>query len=203
MGIRCTKSHTFADFFSALWALARLILIPRNNSTDWTLRSWENTAEDPDSGFKPTSGAIHELHFRTMPGVNGNFSLVLEAEESTNSGRSLDIFAHRETREEASTALVQTLSEFSVRGQIHCNVKYLMTCSKKMISGLTSTITAWLDGLISDRDRAPELPDHVVIACGVVLKASAEPKKLEEQVAQCLRNIPPSLDGNWPTLFGS
>ena len=30
------------------------------------------TAEDPDSGFKPTSGAIHELHFRSLPGVNGS-----------------------------------------------------------------------------------------------------------------------------------
>ena len=76
------------------------------------------TAEDPDSGFKPTSGAIHELHFRTMPGVNGNFSIgsggggVHQFADSQFG----HIFAHRETREEASTALVQTLSEFSVRG---------------------------------------------------------------------------------------
>lgn len=154
------------------------------------------TAEDPDSGFKPTSGAIHELHFRTMPGVNGNFSIgsggggVHQFADSQFG----HIFAHRETREEASTALVQTLSEFSVRGQIHCNVKYLMTLLEKDDFRANVHDTAWLDGLIAIGDRAPELPDHVVIACGAVLKASAESKKLEEQVAQCLRRgVPPEL----------
>ena len=153
------------------------------------------TAEDPDSGFKPTSGAIHELHFRTMPGVNGNFSIgsgggVHQFADSQFG----HVFAHRETREEASTALVQTLSEFSVRGQIHCNVKYLMTLLEKDDFRANLHDTAWLDGLIAIGDRSPELPDHVVIACGAVLKASAEYKKLEEQITQCLRRgVPPEL----------
>ena len=33
------------------------------------------TAEDPDSGFKPTSGMIHELHFRSLPALTGPFRL--------------------------------------------------------------------------------------------------------------------------------
>jgi acetyl-CoA carboxylase / biotin carboxylase 2 len=153
------------------------------------------TAEDPDSGFKPTSGAIHELHFRATTGVTGNFSIgsgggVHQFADSQFG----HIFAHRETREEASTALVQTLSEFSVRGEIHCNVKYLMTLLEKDDFRANTHDTAWLDGLIAIGDRSPELPNHVVIACGAVLKASAESKKLEEQVVQCLRRgVPPEI----------
>ena len=117
--------------------------------------------------------------------------------------RSLDTFFHRETREEASTALVQTLSEFSVRGQIHCNVKYLMTLLEKDDFRANVHDTAWLGRLDRDRGPSTRLPDHVVIACGAVLKASAESKKLEEQVAQCLRRgVPGALDGKLErTLF--
>ena len=33
------------------------------------------TAENPDAGFKPTSGRINELTFRNAPGVWGYFSV--------------------------------------------------------------------------------------------------------------------------------
>ena len=82
-----------------------------------------------------------------MPGVNGNFSIgsgggVHQFADSQFG----HVFAHRDTREEASTALVQTLSEFSVRGPIHCNVKYLMTLLEKDDFRASSTsMVGWID----------------------------------------------------------
>ena len=151
------------------------------------------TAEDPDSGFKPTSGMIHELHFRSLPGVNGSFSVGTSGGVHQYADSQFGhIFSLKSTREEAITLLAHALSELSVRGEIHCNKAYLSELLEKPRFFSDEHDTAWLDGLIAENDRARALPEHVVVACGAVLKSSMRHEKLEAEVAAYLtRGVPP------------
>ena len=151
------------------------------------------TAEDPDSGFKPTSGAIHELHFRSLPGVTGNFSVGLSGGVHQFADSQFGhIFAHKPTRDEAGTLLVQALNELSVRGEIHCNVAYLRTLIEKEAFRADRHSTSWLDGLIAAQDKPEGLSDHLVVACGAVMRASSRHQELEARVVDALtRGVPP------------
>ena len=153
------------------------------------------TAEDPASGFKPTSGAIHELHFRSLPGVTGNFSVGLTGGVHQFADSQFGhVFAHKPTRDEAGTLLVQALGELSVRGEIHCNVGYLRALIEKEEFRADRHSTAWLDGLIAAQDKPPEdgLTDHLVVACGAVMRASVRHQELEQRVVDALkRGVPP------------
>ena len=151
------------------------------------------TAEDPDSGFKPTSGAIHELHFRSLPGVTGNFSVGLSGGVHQFADSQFGhIFAHKPTRDEAGTLLVQALNELSVRGEIHCNVGYLRALIEKEAFRADRHSTSWLDGLIAAQDKPEGLSDHLVVACGAVMRASSRHQELEARVVDALtRGVPP------------
>ena len=152
------------------------------------------TAEDPDVGFKPTSGAIHALHFRSLPGVTGNFSVGLTGGVHQFADSQFGhIFAHKPTRDEATTLLVQALSELSIRGEIHTNVKYLGALLEKDDFRGDAHTTAWLDGLIAAADKPKEmLHDHLVVVCGAVMRATSRHQELEQRVIDALtRGVPP------------
>ena len=151
------------------------------------------TAEDPDSGFKPTSGAIHELHFRSLPGVNGSFSIGTSGGVHQFADSQFGhIFALKPNRGQAITLLSHALSELSVRGEIHCNKTYLMKLLEKPRFVADEHDTAWLDGLIAQSDRSEALADHIIVACGAVLRSSARHQMLEaEVVAYLTRGVPP------------
>jgi acetyl-CoA carboxylase/biotin carboxylase 1 len=151
------------------------------------------TAEDPESGFKPTSGAIHSLHFRSLPGVTGNFSVGLTGGVHQFADSQFGhIFAHKPTRDEAGTLLIQALSELSIRGEIHTNVKYLCSLIEKDQFRADLHSTAWLDGLIAEQDRAQALDDHLAVVCGAVMRAASRHQELESRVVDALtRGVPP------------
>jgi len=152
------------------------------------------TAEDPDSGFKPTSGAIHELCFRSVPGVVGNFSVGV-----TNSGvhqfadsQFGHVFASAPTRDGAAALLVQTLNEMSVRGEIHTNLKYLTKLIEKPQFLADKHDTAWLDGLIAKRDAVLPPSAELVVVCGAVVVSDERHRKLEGEVISSLeRGVAP------------
>ena len=151
------------------------------------------TAENPDSGFKPTSGTIHELHFRSLPGVNGSFSIGTSGGVHQFADSQFGhVFAIKPTREEAITLLAHALSELSVRGEIHCNKAYLIKLLEKQRFIMDEHDTAWLDGLIAANDKSEPLQDHIIVACGAVLQSSSRHQNLEAEVAACLnRGVPP------------
>jgi acetyl-CoA carboxylase/biotin carboxylase 2 len=152
------------------------------------------TAEDPEAGFKPTSGAIHELHFRSLPGVTGNFSVGLTGGVHQFADSQFGhIFAHKPTRDEAGTLLVQALSELSIRGEIHNNTKYLAHLLEKDAFRADTHTTAWLDGLIAAQDKSDgALQDHLVVVCGAVMRATSRHQELEQRVVDALtRGVPP------------
>ena len=102
------------------------------------------------------------------------------------------VFAHKNTRDEAGTLLVQALNELSVRGEIHCNVKYLRTLIEKDTFQQDAHSTAWLDGLIAAKDKPEGLSDHLVVMCGAVMRASSRHQELEARVVDALtRGVPP------------
>ena len=153
------------------------------------------TAEDPESGFKPTSGLIHSLHFRSLPGVTGNFSVgVTGGVHQFADSQFGHIFAHKPTRDEAATLLVQALGELSIRGEIHNNTKYLAHLLEKDAFRADTHDTAWLDGLIAAQDMKAQgrLNDHLVVVCGAVMRASTRHQELKARVVDALtRGVTP------------
>jgi acetyl-CoA carboxylase/biotin carboxylase 1 len=109
------------------------------------------TAENAEAGFKPTSGGIQELNFRSTPNVWGYFSM-----DSSGSIHEFadsqfgHLFASGTDREQARRNMVQALKELSIRGDISTTVGYI----SKLIE-LDDFIgnridTAWLDGIIKE-----------------------------------------------------
>lgn len=71
------------------------------------------TAENPDAGFQPTSGAIRELNFRSSRDVWGYFSIDSSGRVHEFADSQLGhIFAFGATRETARRSLVRALREF-------------------------------------------------------------------------------------------
>ena len=127
------------------------------------------TAENPDAGFQPTSGAIRELNFRSTANVWGYFSV-------DGSGRVHEyadsqfghLFSWGRNRETARKNMVQALREFSIRGEIRTTIEYLLQLiqNEEYVKNVIST--SWLDGLIRGNLHTAK-PD----ACFVVLMAVA------------------------------
>ena len=74
------------------------------------------TAENPDEGFKPTSGTISRIKFQSTPNVWGYFSVGANGgiHEFADSQFG-HLFAKGPTREEARKSLVMALKEIEVR----------------------------------------------------------------------------------------
>jgi acetyl-CoA carboxylase/biotin carboxylase 1 len=75
------------------------------------------TAENPDAGFKPSSGIMNELNFRSSTNVWGYFSVVpsggLHEYGDSQFGH---IFSYGENRQQARKNMVIALKELSIRG---------------------------------------------------------------------------------------
>ena len=88
---------------------------------------WFVTTEDPDEGFKSTSGSSERIKFQSTSNVWGYFSV--GANGSTHEFADLQfghLFAKGPTHEHARKALVLALKEIEVRGEIRTMVEYLV-----------------------------------------------------------------------------
>lgn len=107
------------------------------------------TAENAEAGFKPTSGGIHELNFRSTPNVWGYFSM-----DSSGSIHEFadsqfgHLFASGADREQARRNMVLALKELSIRGDISTTVDYVSKLIELDDFIDNNIDTAWLDGLI-------------------------------------------------------
>ncbi len=104
------------------------------------------TAENPDQGFKPTSGSIRELNFRSTKDVWGYFSvdssgLVHEYADSQFG----HLFASGADRQAARENMVLALKELSIRGDISTTVEYIGDMLQSKEFGSNSIHTGWLD----------------------------------------------------------
>mmetsp|Transcript_36751 Transcript_36751/g.88962 ORF Transcript_36751/g.88962 Transcript_36751/m.88962 type:complete len:2357 (+) Transcript_36751:324-7394(+) len=109
------------------------------------------TAENAEAGFKPTSGGIQELNFRSTPNVWGYFSM-----DSSGSIHEFadsqfgHLFASGVDREQARRNMVLALKELSIRGDISTTVDYISRLIELEDFIENHIDTAWLDGIIQE-----------------------------------------------------
>ncbi|XP_071057083.1 acetyl-CoA carboxylase isoform X2 [Onthophagus taurus] len=125
------------------------------------------TSENPDEGFKPSSGTVQELNFRSSKNVWGYFSVAasggLHEFADSQFGH---CFSWGENREQARENLVIALKELSIRGDFRTTVEYLITLLETKSFQENTIDTAWLDILISERVQS-EKPDVMLgVICG-------------------------------------
>uniref|UniRef100_A0A672MT40 acetyl-CoA carboxylase n=1 Tax=Sinocyclocheilus grahami TaxID=75366 RepID=A0A672MT40_SINGR len=120
------------------------------------------TSENPDEGFKPSSGTVQELNFRSNKNVWGYFSVAaaggLHEFADSQFGH---CFSWGENREEAISNLVVALKELSIRGDFRTTVEYLIKLLETESFQHNSIDTGWLDRLISEKMQA-ERPDTML-----------------------------------------
>nr|BAA25799.1 acetyl-CoA carboxylase [Rattus norvegicus] len=126
------------------------------------------TSENPDEAFKPSSGTVQELNFRSNKNVWGYFSVAaaggLHEFPISQFGH---CFSWGENQEEAISNMVVALKELSIRGDFRTTVEYLVNLLETESLQNNDIDTGWLDHLIAQRVQA-EKPD---IMLGVVFGA--------------------------------
>ncbi|ERE74638.1 acetyl-CoA carboxylase 2-like protein [Cricetulus griseus] len=134
------------------------------------------TSENPDeaSGFKPSSGTVQELNFRSNKNVWGYFSVAaaggLHEFADSQFGH---CFSWGENREEAISNMVVALKELSIRGDFRTTVEYLVNLLETESFQNNDIDTGWLDHLIAERVQA-EKPDIMLgVVCGALNVADA------------------------------
>ncbi|KAJ1994228.1 acetyl-coenzyme-A carboxylase [Coemansia spiralis] len=137
------------------------------------------TAENPEAGFKPSSGMMQSLNFRSSTNVWGYFSV------SANGGlhefadsQFGHIFAYGGNREQARQAMVVALKEISIRGDFRTTVEYLVRLLEMPDFKSNMFTTAWLDRLISAHLTAERPDPELAVICGAATMAQAESVKL-------------------------
>jgi acetyl-CoA carboxylase / biotin carboxylase 1 len=130
------------------------------------------TAENPDAGFKPSSGALQELNFRSSTNVWGYFSVNsaggLHEFADSQFGH---IFAYGEDRSESRKNMVVALKELSIRGDFRTTVEYLIKLLELEAFEENTITTGWLDSLISSKLTAERPDSTLAVICGAVTKA--------------------------------
>ncbi|XP_004636404.1 acetyl-CoA carboxylase 2 [Octodon degus] len=127
------------------------------------------TSENPDEGFKPSSGTVQELNFRSSKNVWGYFSVAatggLHEFADSQFGH---CFSWGENREEAISNMVVALKELSIRGDFRTTVEYLINLLETESFQNNDIDTGWLDYLIAQKVQA-EKPDIMLgVVCGAL-----------------------------------
>ncbi|KAG5181165.1 acetyl-CoA carboxylase [Tribonema minus] len=144
------------------------------------------TAENPDEGFKPTSGRIERVKFQSTSSVWGYFSVGANGgiHEFADSQFG-HLFASGPTREAARKNLVLALKEIEVRGEIRTTVEYLVQLLETPAFKDNTIDTSWLDGLIREKAVGWKLEAHEVVTSAVIYRAfTASREKAAEYVQQ-------------------
>lgn len=130
------------------------------------------TAENPDEGFKPTSGTIERIKFQSTSNVWGYFSVGANGgiHEFADSQFG-HLFAKGATREQARKALILALKEIEVRGEIRTTVEYLVQLLETKAFIENTIDTAWLDGLIKEKSVKVDTPDDLTVTSAAIFKA--------------------------------
>lgn len=160
------------------------------------------TAENPDEGFKPTSGKIERVKFQSNRNVWGYFSVGANGgiHEFADSQFG-HLFASGATREEARRSLVLALKGIDVRGDIRTTVEYLIKLLETPEFKDNTIDTSWLDGIIKQKSVSTNIDPQVVALSAAVFKthsiANTQMKDLQESLGKgqaSLQSIPSILN---------
>lgn len=151
------------------------------------------TGENPEEGFKPTSGDITELTFRSNPNVWGYFSVGshggLHEYADSQFGH---VFARGATREDARKSMVVGLKEISIRGDIRTPVEYVIHLLEREEYKQNHIHTGWLDGLIASKVPTLKPDNMLVVLCGALYRAhDITTKRTQEYLDQLGRGQVP------------
>jgi len=146
------------------------------------------TAENPDEGFKPTSGSIERIKFQSTPNVWGYFSVGANGgiHEFADSQFG-HLFAKGPTREQARRSLVLALKEIEVRGEIRTTVEYLVQLLETEDFKQNTIDTAWLDGILKEKSVYVETPPHLAVSSAAILRAFQHVTTEAESVKESFR----------------
>mmetsp|Transcript_29822 Transcript_29822/g.41220 ORF Transcript_29822/g.41220 Transcript_29822/m.41220 type:complete len:2214 (+) Transcript_29822:130-6771(+) len=145
------------------------------------------TAENPDEGFKPTSGRIERIRFQSSPTVWGYFSVGANgAVHEFADSQFGHLFASGATREEARKALVIALKELLVRGEIRTAVEYLVQLLSTEAFIDNTIDTSWLDKLIAEKGLSGTTEPHLIVASAALYRANAIFQENEAAVEEAL-----------------
>ncbi|XP_014612049.1 PREDICTED: acetyl-CoA carboxylase isoform X3 [Polistes canadensis] len=127
------------------------------------------TSENPDEGFKPSSGTVQELNFRSSKNVWGYFSVGasggLHEFADSQFGH---CFSWGEDRYQARENLVIALKELSIRGDFRTTVEYLITLLETESFQQNTIDTSWLDVLIAERVKSDKPDVLLAVTCGAI-----------------------------------
>lgn len=145
------------------------------------------TSENPDEGFKPSSGTVSELNFRSNKNVWGYFSVGasggLHEFADSQFGH---CFSWGEDREDARENLVIALKELSIRGDFRTTVEYLITLLETEPFQQNTIDTGWLDKLIAERVPSGRPKTNWAVFCACIHLAES---KLNNNFQQFLQSI--------------
>lgn len=153
------------------------------------------TSEDAHDGFKPTTGKIDELSFRSTPDVWGYFSIkaggCIHEFSDSQFGH---LFAKADTRTAAIRAMVVALSELRIRGEIRTIVDYCSHMIQDPDFVGNKIHTGWLDNRIAAQLTTGKVKWHLAVVAGAVLRAhEAVSTNSAEYVSYLAKGqIPPS-----------
>nr|AHI94840.1 acetyl-coenzyme A carboxylase [Eleusine indica] len=132
------------------------------------------TSEDPDDGFKPTSGRVEELNFKSKPNVWAYFSVKSGgAIHEFSDSQFGHVFAFGESRSLAIANMVLGLKEIQIRGEIRTNVDYTVDLLNATEYRENKIHTGWLDSRIAMRVRAERPPWYLSVVGGALYEASS------------------------------
>lgn len=151
------------------------------------------TAEDVTSGFRPTSGSLRELTFRSVPGVMSHFSVRAPGSVHQFADSQFGhIFALAPTRKEAISKIAMALMDMEIRGEISTTIKYLLWLISLKDFEDDLHDTSWLDRLIASRQGPEHLSNYVKVLSGMVVAARLRYEERLKNAAQKLnRGVTP------------
>ncbi len=130
------------------------------------------TAENPDEGFKPTSGRIERVKFQSTPNVWGYFSVGANGGIHEYADSQFGhLFASGVNREAARKSLILALKEIEVRGEIRTTVEYLIELLETDAFKQNAIDTSWLDRLIREKTVGRHIESHTVVTSAVLYRA--------------------------------
>lgn len=145
------------------------------------------TAENPDEGFQPTSGAIQELAFRNTPNVWGYFSVGTSGGVHEYSDSQFGhLFAWGEDREMSRRNMVLALKELSIRGEIRTATEYIVRLLESEDFKACRVTTEWLDGLIASKAITEKPSTELAVIAAAVCKACAMLEAHSSEYISCL-----------------
>merc|ERR1719324_187879 len=145
------------------------------------------TAENPDDGFKPTSGKIERIKFQSSVTCWGYFSVGANgAIHEFADSQFGHIFARGKTREESRKTLNLALRQLEVVGEIRNPVGYLVELLNTDAFKQNTISTAWLDGLIAARTVKPNYDNLDVVFYAAIFRAMETLKAKERALLEDL-----------------